>query len=83
MNRTLLFFQTTMLLAATLLASGCVAAYSPAPLPTNHPANPAASETPPSPPSQAFTPESLLTPTEEASVHSPHAGHGMRHGGHK
>ncbi len=42
------------LIAAILLITGCAAAYSPAPLPANHPASPAAPEAPPPPPAQAF-----------------------------
>lgn len=70
-------------LLAAFLVTGCVVAYSPAPLPTNHPANPAAPEAPPPPPSQVFHSESILpAPAEEAPTHGPHARHGMRHGGH-
>ena len=41
-------------LIAAIVVSGCAAAYSPAPLPADHPANPAAPEAPPPPPSQAL-----------------------------
>lgn len=69
-------------LMAALLVSGCAAAYAPAPLPTNHPASPAAPEAPP-PPSQAFRGESILpAPAEEAPAQGPHAGHAAMHGGH-
>lgn len=68
---------------AAMLVSGCAAAYAPAPLPVHHPANPAALEAPPPPPSQAFRDESLLpAPAAEASVQESHAGHGAMHGGH-
>jgi hypothetical protein len=68
-------------LLVALLVSGCTAAYSPALLPTNHPASPAAPEAPPPPPSQAFRSEGAA-PTEEAPLQGPHAKHGMLHGGH-
>lgn len=72
---------SSLLLA--LLTSGCVAAYSPAPLPATHPANPVAPEAPLPPPSQAFRGESLSpTPTEEAPAHGPHAGHSAMQGMH-
>ncbi|MGE0682466.1 MAG: hypothetical protein AB7P69_16400, partial [Candidatus Binatia bacterium] len=68
---------------AALLISGCAAAYSPAPLPTNHPANPAAPETPPPPPSQVLRNEGgPLASTEEASIEAPHVRQDMKHGGH-
>jgi hypothetical protein len=70
-------------LFAAFLVSGCAAGYSPAPLPANHPANPAASEAPPPPPSQAFRAENLQADlAEEALVQAPHAGQSMGHGGH-
>lgn len=70
-------------LIAALLVSGCVAAYAPAPLPINHPANPAAPEAPPPPPSAAFKDEGLLpAPAEEAPAQGPHSGHGAMRGGH-
>ena len=71
-------------LLVALLVSSCAAVYSPAPLPMNHPANPAAPEAPPPPPSQAFRDESILPVlTEEAPVQDPHASHGTMHGGHR
>lgn len=71
-------------LFATLVVSGCATAYAPAPLPANHPANPAASEAPPPPPSHAFKGESLPpAPVEEAPADGPHSGHGAMHGGHR
>ena len=70
-------------LIAAILASGCVAAYSPVPLPANHPASPAAPEAPPPPPSQAFREESVPpAPAEEAPAQRPHSGHGATHAGH-
>lgn len=72
-----------LFLLVALLVSGCAAAYSPAPLPTHHPANPAAPEVPPPPPSQAFHTEGVPpTSVEEAPMQGPHAGHGRMHGGH-
>ncbi len=66
----------------TLLASGCTSAYVPAPLPTTHPANPAAPEAPP-PSSQALTGETLPpAPIEQMPAPNPHAGHSTMHGGH-
>ncbi|MBI3757062.1 MAG: hypothetical protein HY267_03705 [Deltaproteobacteria bacterium] len=70
-------------LLVALLISGCTAAYSPAPLPINHPANPAAPEAPPPLSSQALRGESIPpVSTEEAPVQDPHASHSMGHGGH-
>jgi len=70
-------------LIAAILVSGCVAAYSPVPLPVNHPASPAAPEAPPPPPSQAFRDENILpAPAAEAPAQGPHAGHGTMHGDH-
>lgn len=69
-------------LLVALLISGCAAAYSPTPLSTNHPANPAAPEAPPPPPSQAFYSESILpAPVEEAPMQGSHVTHGAKHGG--
>lgn len=71
-------------LLVAFLVSGCATAYSPAPLPAHHPANPAAPEASPSPPSQAFSEESILaTPAQEAPVHLPRSGHEAMHGGHR
>ena len=73
----------TSSLIAAILVSGCAVAYSPAPLPANHPASPAAPEAPPPPPSQVFRGESIpLAPTEDAPARGPHSGHGAMHGGH-
>ncbi|MCI0657519.1 MAG: hypothetical protein L0170_10680 [Acidobacteria bacterium] len=70
-------------LIAGILVSGCAAAYSPAPLPANHPASPAAPEAPPPPPSQAFREESVPpAPAGEAPAQGPHSGHGAIPGGH-
>ena len=70
-------------LIASILVSGCVASYVPAPLPVNHPASPVAPEAPPPPSSQVFRNESIPpAPAEEAPAQSPHAGHGAMHGGH-
>lgn len=70
-------------LIAAILVSGCATAYAPAPLPATHPANPAASEAPPSPPSPAFKDERILpAPAAGAPAQGPHAGHGTMHGGH-
>ncbi|MGH7425768.1 MAG: hypothetical protein ACREJP_06340 [Candidatus Methylomirabilales bacterium] len=69
-------------LIAAILVSGCAAAYSPAPLPADHPASPAAPEAPLPPPSQAFRGESVPpAPAEEAPAQGPHAGHGAMDGG--
>jgi hypothetical protein len=70
-------------LIAAVLVSGCATAYSPAPLPVNHPASPAAPEAPPPPPSQAFSGESIApAPMEEMPAQGRHAEHGAMHGGH-
>lgn len=70
-------------LIAAILVSGCAAAYSPAPLPTNHPASPAAPEAPPPPPSQASWEEGVPpAPAEETPAQGPHSGHGATHGSH-
>lgn len=70
-------------LIAAILVSGCAAAYSPAPLPANHPASPAAPEAPPPPPSQAFRGESVPpAPAEEAPARGPRSEHGAMPGGH-
>ena len=72
-----------LFLLVVFLVSGCVAVYSPAPLPVNHPANPAASEAPPPPPSQAFYSENILPPpAEETLMQGSHVTHGAKHGGH-
>ena len=82
-------FLRSSLMIAAVLVSGCASAYSPAPLPANHPASPAALEAPPPPPSQAFKGESVPpAPVEEAPTQRPQAGHGAMqgmqgmHGGH-
>lgn len=67
-------------LIAAILVSGCTAAYSPAPLPTNHPANPAAPEASPPPPSQAL--KETPTPTDETPGQALHSEHGAMHGDH-
>jgi hypothetical protein len=70
-------------LIAAILVSGCAAAYSPAPLPANHPASPAAPEAPPPPPSQAFRGEGVPpAPAEETAAPGPYSGDGATHGGH-
>ena len=69
-------------LIAAILVSGCAAAYSPVPLPADHPASPGAREAPPPPPSQAFSGESVPpAPKEEAPAKGPHSGHSAMHRG--
>ena len=72
-----------LFLSSVFFLSGCAAAYTPSPLPVNHPANPAALEASPPPSSQAFGKESPLPTSMEAPPqHTPHVKHDAAHGGH-
>jgi hypothetical protein len=68
-------------LIAALMLSGCVAAYSAAPLPTHHPANPAAPEAPPPPASQVFSRDHVQPVSEEMQTHDSDVGQSALHGG--
>jgi hypothetical protein len=75
-------------LVVAVVAGGCTTAYSPTPLPTNHPANPVAPETPPPPPSFVFQASKLdekaenVRPARAKERPGPHSGHGAEQGGH-